>query len=440
MLFNFLKYIQPIWYPNLDGRMFVHYADFSPAIKEIVSIDSRYKSREAGIADAAFQAWHKGYIAENKDGFFSKNNWPLEDEYLFVRKYFSPFWSYYALTFRLLTFKHPGREIMAFSKAKNIKRIEIYDQVLDYPNYNNFVSPIAESNPLISVIIPTLNRYAYLKDVLRNLENQDYQNFEVLIVDQSNPFQEEFYDHFKLNIHLIRQRDKALWKARNRSIKLAKGEYILLFDDDSLVDSDWIRQHIKCLDYFQADISSGVSLSAVGAKVPGNYAFFRWADQLDTGNVMVRKHVFKTTGLFDRQFEKQRMGDGEFGTRCYLAGFKNISNPLAKRIHLKAGSGGLRQLGSWDAYRPSKLFAPRPIPSILYYFIRYFGKSNTYFALLKNVPPSIVPYKFKKDKFFLLAGACVSILLLPIVAIQVGYSWHLAQKKIKEGPKIDAIE
>lgn len=440
MLFKFLKYIQPVWFPNLDSKMFIHYSDFTPAIKKLVSIDPLYESQEASIADAAYQAWHKGLIAENNKNAFFQNNWPLEDEYRFVRKYFSAFWSYYILIFRLLTFKNPGKEIKAFSKSKNTKRIDMYRQVLDYPDYNDFVSPIAESTPLISVIIPTLNRYAYLNDVLKDLEKQDFQNIEVLIVDQSKPFHKEFYEGFRLNIQLIKQEDKALWKARNRSIKLAKGDYILLFDDDSRVESDWIIQHIKCLDYFKADISSGVSLSTVGAKIPENYSFFRWADQLDTGNVMIKKEVFRSTGLFDKQFEKQRMGDGEFGTRCYLAGFKNISNPLAKRIHLKAGSGGLRQLGSWDAYRPSKLFAPRPIPSILYYFIRYFGKTNTYLALLKNVPPSIVPYKFKKNKFFLFAGASVSILLLPIVSMQVGYSWHLAQKKIKEGPKIDTIE
>src|SRR3546814_19276689 len=70
--------------------------------------------------------------------------------------------------------------------------------------------------------------------------------------------------------------------------------------------------------------------------------------------------------LFDRQFEKQRMGDGEFGLRAYLSGCIGISNPNAKRIHLKVGNGGLRQIGSWDGFRPTKLFATRPIPRLLY--------------------------------------------------------------------------
>ena len=36
---------------------------------------------------------------------------------------------------------------------------------------------------------------------------------------------------------------------------------LLLFDDDSRIESDWVTNHIKCLDFFNADISSGVSNS-----------------------------------------------------------------------------------------------------------------------------------------------------------------------------------
>ena len=99
-------------------------------------------------------------------------------------------------------------------------------------------------------------------------------------------------------------------------------------------------------------------LPKIGSPIPGNYSFFRIADQLDTGNVLIKKHVFKKCGLFDRQFEKQRMGDGEFGLRSYKKGFISISNPVSKRVHLKVKTGGLRQLGSWDAFRPTNILGP----------------------------------------------------------------------------------
>jgi hypothetical protein len=133
------------------------------------------------------------------------------------------------------------------------------------------------------------------------------------------------------------------------------------------------------------------------------------------------------------------MGDGEFGMRVYLEGIRSVSNPLASCIDVKAATGGLREMGSWDAFRPSNFFAPRPIPSVLYFFRRYFGNTPAKLSLLRTVPLSIFPYQFKKNKPLLVLGALLTILILPIVCYQVFKSWILASKKIKEGPLIETL-
>jgi glycosyltransferase involved in cell wall biosynthesis len=285
------------------------------------------------------------------------------------------------------------------------------------------------------VIIPTLNRYEYLKDVLEDLEQQDYQNFEVIIVDQSEPFQNAFYDDFKLDINLIYQEEKALWLARNTAIRESKGDIIMLSEDDVRIEKNWIGEHLKCLDFFEADVSAGVFYPQ-GGSIPKERNFFALASQFATGNAALYKTVFNEIGLFDRQFEKQRMGDGEFGLRAYLADFKSVSNPLASCIDVKAGEGGLREMGSWDAFRPKKLFAPRPIPSVLYLFRKYFGIKAARFALLKTIPSSIIPYRYKQNSVMMLIGVFISFLLLPFVLIQVLRSWRLASIKLNEGDKI----
>ena len=272
------------------------------------------------------------------------------------------------------------------------------------------------------------------------MEKQDYKNFELIVVDQSEPFEETFYDQFSLQLHVIHQKEKALWLARNTAIEKAKSDFLLLFDDDSRINKYWISNHLKCLSFFDADISSGVSISTIGAEVPLHYSFFKISSQLDTGNVLIKREVFRKLGLFDRQFEKQRMGDGEFGLRAYLEGYLNISNPYADRLHLKVATGGLRQMGSWDAFRPKNIFAPRPVPSVLYFLRRYFGKKRSLFALLKTVPPSIMPYRFKKNKSMMVLGSFISIVLFPVILIQVIRSWSLASKKIKEGSIIKKLD
>jgi len=143
--------------------------------------------------------------------------------------------------------------------------------------------------------------------------------------------------------------------------------------------------------------------------------------------------------LFDRQFEKQRMGDGEFGLRAALGGFLSISNPYAKRVHLKVESGGLREMGSWDALRPKKMFAPRPVPSVLYYKRKYHGNRETILFLFQSIPFSFIPYRFKKSLVLKVLSLIMLPVLLPIFVVSVSTSWVAASKKLKEGHLIATL-
>ncbi len=443
MLFNFLKYLQPTHYFQLyrkDGStVFPIIEKLPPEIIAQLEPEVNFKSEKTRAYDLSWQAVQKGYIG-NDETYKSFEKLPIVDEYRFLRKYFHPVWVFYVLLLRIFSFKNPFREIAAWKKSSDVRRGNYLKTPIQYNDWATYKVSLVDENPFVSIVIPTLNRYEYLKDVLEDLEKQDYKNFEVIIVDQSNPYQEDFYKKFKLNIQLVQQTERALWLARNNAIKISKGEYILLFDDDSRVEPDWITNHLKCLDFFKADISSGISISSVGAEVPQNYSFFRISDQIDTGNVMLRKDVFREIGLFDRQFEKQRMGDGEYGLRAYLNGYKNISNPYAGRIHLKVGSGGLREMGSWDAFRPKKLFAPRPIPSVLYLYRKYFGRKRALLAIFRSVPQSIIPYRYKKNKKMMVLGMLISVFLFPFVVVQVVISWRLASRKLREGAMIGELE
>src|SRR5690554_920572 len=445
MLFTFLKYIRPTWYYNL--RPTQDYAYF-PTIEILEEKgfkeekDQGYISEEAQERDLAWRAFQQGFIntaPQNGIDAWTAIVLPVEDEYRFFRKNFHKLWMIYVLIIRLITFHNPFRELHAFWRTRNVKRLSYVNNHFNYPTYDNFKSSLLEKKPFISVVIPTLNRYEYLNDVFKDLELQTYANFEVIVVDQTDNFRADFYKGWNLDLKFWFQEEKALWKARNEAIKSAKGEYILLYDDDSLVDKDWIEHHLKTLDFFDADLSSGVSLSTVGAEIPENYSYFCWSSQLDTGNVLLKKKIFEEIGLFDRQFEKQRMGDGEYGLRAYLAGYKNISNPRAKRVHLKVSQGGLRQMGSWDAWRPKSWLAPRPVPSVLYLSRKYFGTQLSRWMILANVFPSYIPYKFKKSRTLKVVGFLLIPILLPLILYQVSKSWRLAGQKLQEGDKIELI-
>lgn len=439
MIFNFLLYARPVWYFNLNPKFDYGYFPTEDQLLNSNSSfqkDTRYKSDESCKRDLAWTAFQSGFISKNFEtglNVWNKVDLPLEDEYLFLRKNFHIAWVIYVLLVRILTLNNPIKETVAFLKHRGVKRQDYSKQIFEYADYTNFKSKLVHSTPLVSVIIPTLNRYQYLIDVFKDLENQTYKNFEVIVVDQTDDFKEEFYNGWNFDLKYWFQEEKALWKARNEAIKSAKGDLVLLYDDDSLVEPNWIEEHLKCLDYFNADLSSGVSISVVGAEVPKNYSYFKWSDQLDTGNVLIKKEIFYKIGFFDLQFEKQRMGDGEYGLRCYLNGYKNISNYKAKRIHLKVSEGGLRQMGSWDGWRPKKLFGPRPVPSVLYLSRKYFGDKKSIYMIIPAVFPSLIPYKYKGNRILKFISLFFIPFLLPLVLLQILLSWKASSKKLKIG-------
>jgi len=447
-IFPFLRYANPVWYFNIHkthtAPFFYDIAKMTPEEQNIVELDKGFSSINVAKRDAAYQMWHKGFVKNASFAMHLETDQAVptcEDNYRFIRRHFHPIWSWYIFLLRLLGLNNPFQEISAFIMQSRTKRIYPYISVFPHEvAYNQFKSNLIVSGPKVSVIIPTLNRYAYLEDALHDLEKQDYPNFEVIVIDQSSPFQKNFYNKFDLSVIVNQQHEKALWLARNNAVKMSDAQYLLLFDDDSRIEKNWISEHLKCLDFFKSDISAGISISKIGAKTPENYRHFRWADQLDTGNVMIKRTVFEKIGLFDRHFEGQRMGDGEFGLRAHIAGFASISNSQAKRLHLKVGEGGLREMGSWDGFRPKNWFAPRPVPSVLYLYRRYFSTKTVFLGLIIGVLPSLVSYRFKKSKLALLSGSLLSILLLPIVFIQVFRSWFISTKKLKEGPRIELLQ
>jgi len=441
MLFQFLKYLQPTHYFQLyrkDGSSVFPIVEKLPKdIQVQLHSDTNFNSEHARLYDLSWQAIHKGYIG-NSETYSSFEKVSIIDEYRFLRKYFHSVWVFYILLLRLLSFKNPFWEISAWRKSRDSKKSDYIKNPIAHTDWVNFQSSLIIENPLVSVVIPTLNRYEYLKEVLHDFENQTYRNFEIIIIDQSQPFQKDFCNDFNLKINHCYQEEPALWLARNTAIKRSRGNIIALSEDDVRIPLDWIENHLKVLDFFKANISAGVFYPE-GHSIPKDRSFFCVASQFATGNAMLYKEVFKKIGLFDRQFEKQRMGDGEFGLRAYLNGFKSISNPYAFCVDVKAATGGLRQMGSWDAFRPKNLFAPRPIPSVLYLFRKYYGRKRSLLANLKTVPQSIIPYRYKKNKKMLILGLFISLFVFPFVLLQVFISWRLASKKLEEGDKIEIL-
>ncbi len=361
--------VNPTWYFTLETAVPV-FADVSKLPKEVqnlVDMQVQYSEPVMQKADAAYQLLKKGWVDVTPDNSWYPELVPVKpvDRYTFLRRFYKKQWVWYTCIRRLLALHNPVTELMALYSTRNVTQVKLYDALIPFNPARDVTSDV----PPVSIIIPTLNRYEYLNDVLNDLQKQTLQNFEVLVIDQSEPFQASFYENRNLDIRVIQQQEKALWQARNRGVTEARYEWVLFAEDDIRIMPDWIEKHFLAVRCFQAEVSSGVFFPT-GKQMPADRKHFRIAEQFSSANALVKMEVFRKTGLLDLQFEKQRMGDGEFGLRCFQKGIQIISNPFACCEDVKAPVGGLRQMGSWDGFRPKKWFSPRPIPSVIYLYRR----------------------------------------------------------------------
>ena len=103
--------------------------------------------------------------------------------------------------------------------------------------------------PKVSIITPNYNHAQYVGDAIRSVLAQDYQNFEMLIIDDgstdnSREVVAQFTDD---RIKYIWQENKGLSAARNTGINIAKGELIGLLDADDIYETDFLSTLVSIL-------------------------------------------------------------------------------------------------------------------------------------------------------------------------------------------------
>ena len=95
-----------------------------------------------------------------------------------------------------------------------------------------------KNKPLISIITVTLNSEKYLNETLKSIFNQKYKNYELIIIDgKSN---DKTLSIIKKNIKKINlyksEKDKGIYDAFNKGIKLASGDLIGIVNSDDILN------------------------------------------------------------------------------------------------------------------------------------------------------------------------------------------------------------
>ena len=106
-----------------------------------------------------------------------------------------------------------------------------------------------KSLPKLSIICPVYNAEKYLARILESLLNQDYRDFELIMVndgssDDSKKIIEKYSKKDK-RVKMISQKNQGIAKARNRGMTEAKGEYLMFVDNDDYVNDGYLKNYVE---------------------------------------------------------------------------------------------------------------------------------------------------------------------------------------------------
>jgi GT2 family glycosyltransferase/tetratricopeptide (TPR) repeat protein/glycosyltransferase involved in cell wall biosynthesis len=211
------------------------------------------------------------------------------------------------------------------------------------------------TQPDLSVIIPTYNRYAVLASCLAALEQQSLakDRFEVIVVDDgSTDGTERLCQGLSMSFRLVylRQVNAGAGAARKLGTEAARGEYLLLFNDDTIATPDLLGEHLrvqrehgndKCavLGHFHYPCqASKRALSSFFATRPFLFpqaflqpGFYRESAYFIGCNLSIRREAVLGAGSFDPQFRVAE--DTELGVRLEQQGYRILYQPQALAWH-----------------------------------------------------------------------------------------------------------
>ncbi len=227
---------------------------------------------------------------------------------------------------------------------------------------------------LVSIVVLNWNGKHFLKDCLETLLKQDYPNFEIIVSDNgSTDSSVEFVGRNFPSVRIVENKANLGFSGGNNAgIKAAKGEYVLLLNNDMVfhredciselvraAESDkrigivggmflWAKepkriQNVKGAIFPKAipDVSwSKLTSIASGIRdepFEEDRGQYRELIDINAVNGLVRREVFDRIGLYDEKFFFT-YDDADFCYRAKQAGYRIVTNPNAKMWHVGAGS------------------------------------------------------------------------------------------------------
>lgn len=289
------------------------------------------------------------------------------------------------------------------------------------------MSKLNSDNPLVSIVIVNYNAGELLVNCINSIIKSNYHNYEIILVDNNSIDQSHIKckkNHNQIKL-IENEKNFGFCEGNNIGIRLAKGEFVVTLNPDTLVKPNWLEELIKAYEKFGEGLyqpkilafennlfeSAGNMIQLFGfgyskgrgIKDNGQYEKPQEIGFASGACLFTETKMIKKIGLFD-PFIFLYLDDLDLGWRAQQLGINSYYIPSVTILH--AGSYNYK----WSAMKffwlernrhycilthVSKSTFFKMIPAlilvetmmIVFYFIKGYGKMKikAYFDILKNM-------------------------------------------------------
>lgn len=130
--------------------------------------------------------------------------------------------------------------------------------------------------PTVSVILPTHNRPGLLYRALRSIEDQTFDDFEAVVVNDAGEDVRDIVAQFPFARYVAHKENRGLSAARNTGIRASSGRYIAYLDDDDIYYSDHLETLVEALEN-----GAMTAYSDADRMLPGGRRVLFWSRDYD---------------------------------------------------------------------------------------------------------------------------------------------------------------
>lgn len=232
------------------------------------------------------------------------------------------------------------------------------------------------SNPMVSIIIPVYNEFAYTYRCLQSiLQHSGDVTYEIIIADDCSTDETGRIGEIVDGINVIRNQTNLRFLLNcNNAAKKARGNYILFLNNDTQVQENWLQ---PLVDLIERDESIGM----VGSKLvyPDGYLqeaggilwkdasawnygnrkspddsefnYIKEVDYISGAAIMIKNSLWKEIGGFDERFAPAYCEDSDLAFEVRAHGYKVMYQPLSVVVHFEGISNGTDTSNGQKAYQ-----------------------------------------------------------------------------------------